>query len=75
MKLLYNNHFNFRNVDTSRITITNGGFRDEISSELWLSFDDAEKPIPMPTVDEKFIVVPKPENNLARAKDKAKTFF
>jgi len=37
-----------------------GGFREEISSELWLLFDDAEKPIPTPTVDEKFIIVPKP---------------
>lgn len=57
---LYKNHFAFRNFDVSRITIMRGGFREEISSELWVSFDDAEKPIPTPTVDEKFVVVPKP---------------
>lgn len=57
---LINNHFRFRNFDVSHITIVRGGFREEVSSELWLSFDDAEKPIPTPTVDEKFIVVPAP---------------
>ncbi len=57
---LYKNHFTFRNFDVSRIDIVRCGFREEISSELWLYFDDAEKPVPTPTVDEKFVVVPKP---------------
>ncbi|HEX8637611.1 MAG TPA: hypothetical protein VF692_06090 [Pyrinomonadaceae bacterium] len=56
---LYRNHFAFRNVDLSRITIMEGGYREETSSELWLSFDD-EKPVTTPTVDKKFVEVPKP---------------
>jgi len=44
----------------TRITIVRGGYREETSGELWLSFDDNEKPIPMPTVDLKFVEIPKP---------------
>lgn len=65
---LINNHFRFRNFDVSRITIVRGGFREELSSELWLSFGDGEKPIPTPTVDEKFIIVPKLPKKLNRRK-------
>jgi hypothetical protein len=36
-----------------------GGFREHLSSELWLSFDDAAQPIPTPTVDKKFVEIPK----------------
>ena len=57
---LYKNHFTFRNFDLTRINIVRGGYRQETSGELWLSFDDNEKPIPMPTVDLKFVEIPKP---------------
>ena len=65
--VFYKNYLLFRNFDASRIAIINGGFREETSAELWLSFDDNEKPIPTPTVDKKFVEVPvqtrKPRRN------------
>ncbi|MDQ3132114.1 MAG: hypothetical protein M3Q99_15310 [Acidobacteriota bacterium] len=57
---LYKNHFTFRNFDLTRISIVRGGYREETSGELWLSFDDAEKPVPTPTVDKEFVEIPKP---------------
>lgn len=56
---LYTSYFTFRNVDVSRITIMNGGYREQTSGELWLAFGD-EKPVPAPTVDRQFVEVPKP---------------
>jgi hypothetical protein len=35
-----------------------GGFRETVSTDLWLAFDNAA-PIPTPTVDEKFVGAPK----------------
>ena len=57
--VFYKNYFTFRNIDVSRIALVRGGYREETSGELWLAFDD-EKPVPTPTVDAKFIEVPKP---------------
>ena len=57
---LIRNHFRFRNFDESRITFIRGGFRETVSTDLWLAFDNAV-PIPTPTVDEKFVVIPKPK--------------
>ena len=57
---LYKNHFTFRGFDSAPINIERGGYREETSSEFWLSFDENEKPVPTPTVDKKFIEVPKP---------------
>ncbi len=57
--MVINNHFRFRNFDVSRIKVMRGGFREHLSSELWLSFDDAAQPIPTPTVDKKFVEIPK----------------
>ncbi len=56
---LYKNHFTFRGFDSAPINIVRGGYREETSGELWLSFDE-EKPIPTPTVDVKFVENPKP---------------
>jgi hypothetical protein len=56
--MFYRNYLRFRNFDTSRIIIVDGGFREKTSGELWLSFDDAVQPIPTPTVDRKFVAVP-----------------
>jgi len=56
---LINNYLRFRRLDVSRITLVRGGFRENTSSELWLSFDDNVQPIPTPTVDKRFIETPK----------------
>lgn len=63
-----NNYLRFRNLDMNRITIVRGGFREYLSSELWLSFDDAEKPVPTPTVDKSFIEIPKQVRKQSRRK-------
>lgn len=52
------NYSLMRRFDMSRITVIRGGFRESVSTDLWLSFDNAEKPAPTPTVDEKFIKMP-----------------
>jgi hypothetical protein len=65
---MINNYFRFRNFDVSRITIMRGGFREEISTELWLSLDDAEKPVLTPTVDIKFIEMPAKTTKTRRRK-------
>lgn len=54
------NYSLMRRFDMNRMTIINGGYREKISTELWLSFDDAAKPVLTRTVDEKFIAAPKP---------------
>lgn len=53
-------HLRFRNFDMSRIIFVRGGFRETVSTELWLAFDEAV-PVLTPTVDEKFVLVPKPK--------------
>jgi len=60
---MIHNYLRFRNFDVSRVTIVRGGFRETVSTDLWLAFDDAV-PVATPTVDEKFIIVPKPAKKL-----------
>jgi hypothetical protein len=56
---LFKNHFMFRGFGSAPINIVRGGYREEAFSEMWLSFGE-EKPVPTPTVDAKFVEVPKP---------------
>jgi hypothetical protein len=65
---LINNYLRIRGFDLSRITLMRGGFRENTSSELWLSFDDAVQPIPTPTVDAKFVETPKQVRKPSRRK-------
>lgn len=53
------NHVRLRRFDASRITLVNGGYRDEIITELWLVPPDAVDPKPSRTVAEPKI----PENH------------
>lgn len=54
---LIKSHFAFRSIDTSRLTFIDGGYREDVATELWLSFDENEKPVPTPTVDARFVGV------------------
>lgn len=45
---------------TSRISIINGGYRENPETEIWLSFDENQKPVPTPTVNKKFVETRKP---------------
>lgn len=47
---LIRNQIAFRNQDASRFTFLRGGFRDEVSTELWLVPNGAEEPTPTDTV-------------------------
>ncbi len=53
------NYITFRNFYASRITFVRGGFRENISTELWLAFNNAA-PVPAPTVNEKFVITAAP---------------
>lgn len=44
------NHLAFRNFDASRVTFLNGGFREDLSTELWLVPSGANEPTPTDTV-------------------------
>lgn len=55
---MVSNYTRARQFDTSRVTIVRGGFRETLSTDLWISFDGSA-PTPTPTVNEKFVVVPK----------------
>ena len=44
------NYISFRNFNASRITFLNGGFREELSTELWLVPSGASEPTPTDTV-------------------------
>lgn len=50
------NYMTFRRFDQSKISIINGGFREEVGVELYLLPPRVEPPIPRPTVDEKFVI-------------------
>ncbi|MBA2619692.1 MAG: hypothetical protein H0U87_00680 [Acidobacteria bacterium] len=45
----------FRGYDMSQLTIVNGGYRENVSTDVWIAFDNAEPPEPTPTVDKKFV--------------------
>lgn len=62
-------HFQFRGIDLSKITIVNGGYREVEATELWISFDD-NKPIPTPTINEKFVGIPATAKKPIRRKSK-----
>lgn len=44
------NYIAFRNQDSSRLTFIDGGFREEVSTELWLVPNGAEPPTPTDTI-------------------------
>ena len=44
------NYITFRNQDPSRLTFIDGGFREEVSTELWLVPNGAEPPMPTDTI-------------------------
>jgi hypothetical protein len=46
---------NTRGMDASRIVITDGGFREKLSGELWLTKPGAPSPSPTPSVDPKYV--------------------
>jgi hypothetical protein len=46
---------NARGIDPARIITVEGGFRDELSAELWLSARGAPAPPVTPTVDEDYV--------------------
>ena len=46
---------NTRGIDPARIFTVEGGFRDELSAELWLSPQGAPAPPARPTVDEDYV--------------------
>ena len=50
METRVRNYLRFRNFDASRINFTNGGFRDELSTELFLVPNGAASPIPTETI-------------------------
>ncbi len=45
----------FRKFSPDRLTIVNGGFRDEAGIEMWITFPGDELPVSTPTVSEKFV--------------------
>ncbi len=54
-----NEKFALRPQDlTNRVTVIDGGYREDVETELWISTDDNQKPVPSPTVDAKFVGVP-----------------
>jgi hypothetical protein len=55
MKMI-KNQLAFRNFDTSRVTFTDGGYREEIWTEFWLVKKGAQHPKPRPTLDSKYAI-------------------
>jgi hypothetical protein len=51
--------FAFSRYDISRVTIIEGGFRDYSTVDTWLVPPGAAPPVPTPSVDSRFITVPK----------------
>ena len=47
---MFANHTRFRGFDAARITIVNGGFRDEGRTQLWLVPPGGEPPVPSDTL-------------------------
>lgn len=67
---LINTQFKFRGMDMSKVTFINGGYREIEATEIWLSFDDTQKPVPAPTVDAKFLGVPAAPKKSVRQRTK-----
>lgn len=53
-------YFSLIKADTNRITLMDGGDREEEATEIWISPDDNRKPVPTPTVDRRFVETVKP---------------
>ena len=52
----FKDHIKFRRFDSTRISIVEGGYRDNIAAELYLMPPDGETPVSKPTVNKKFIL-------------------
>ena len=50
MERMFINHMYFRNFDSSRVVVINGGFREEVRTELWIVPPGGEEPSPKDTV-------------------------
>ena len=50
MERFFVNHMYFRNFDSSRVVVINGGFREEARTELWIVPPGGEEPAPKDTV-------------------------
>jgi hypothetical protein len=50
MGRMFVNHMYFRNFDSSRVVVINGGFRTEAGAELWIVHPGGEEPAPKDTV-------------------------
>ena len=61
-------YFSLIKADISRITLMDGGNHKEETTEIWISPDDKQKPVPTPTVDAKFVGVPAAPKKSGRRK-------
>lgn len=50
MERMFINHMYFRNFDSSRVVVMNGGFREDLRTELWIVPPGGEEPTPTATV-------------------------
>ena len=55
IRLVTQQLFYFRKFDRSRVTVTDAGYREEISTELWLVPAGHESPKPSPTTERGFV--------------------
>lgn len=59
-KRLFANHFRFRGFDGGRITLVNAGYREDISTEVWLVPPGVAVPETKPSVDAALVPVTRP---------------
>ena len=57
-KRLISNQFYFRGFDMKRISLLDAGYRETVSTDLWIAPTGVEPPTPMPTVDGIFVERP-----------------
>lgn len=55
-----------RMLDGSRITFTDGGYKEEATTELWIAPPGAAAPTPSPTVDPSEVIMPKKKTPVKR---------
>jgi hypothetical protein len=60
--------FAFRKYDLGKVNIIRGGYREDDTVDLWILPEGVRPPTPTPTVDDKFIAVPKQTKNPRRQK-------
>ena len=46
-----------RGIAAERVTVLDGGYRDELSGELWLSPQGAGAPVMTPTIDRRYVTI------------------